>query len=296
MKKLVVFLLIAGVTVGAAFADPIGLKVYIDGFSFGNVAGDEYKFSGEGGEAAVTPGIEYGTSFLDDSLALTASLQDEIVLSDPLSQDLRLNLNVGYTLEPADAASLTFSVWDYFHLTGEDDAFAKADEGNVHTRIGVGVNFVQSLDFGDVWATLDVEFHKSFEEGAELGITTGDDNAFAVGVDSNFGLYGSVDFKIAFNDVGAAILLELPEAKPGLTGTSIGVGYKTGNIDGSVKVDIPLYENGLDEGIGITPNFTYSDIVPGLEAYLELEISNVGATADDAKIGFTPTVGVSYSF
>jgi hypothetical protein len=293
MKKLVVFLLIAVVSAGAAFADPIGLKVYIDGFEFGDVAGDDYKFSGENGEANFTPGIEYGTSFLDDALGLTVGLQDTIGFSDPMEQDVRLNLNVGYTLELAPATSLVFSVWDFFHLTGADDEFAKADEGNINTRIGVGVQFYQTLDFGVVWAILDVEFHKYFNEGAELGITTGDDNGFAVGVDSNFGLYGSAGFGIGFNDFGANVL-GLTETGP--AAISLCVGYATDNIDGSVTVDIPLYENGLDEGIGITPNFTYSDIVPGLEAYLELEISGVGATAADAKIGFAPTVGVSYSF
>jgi hypothetical protein len=307
MKKLVVFLLTAVVTVGVAFAEPIGLKVYLDGFSFGNVAAEEYKFSGEGGAAAFTPGIEYGTSFLNDSLALTAGLQDEIGLSDPLEQDVRLNVNVGYNIQLAPATKLVLSVWDFFHLTGADDKFAKADEDNVKTRIGAGVQFYQVLSFGLAWTILDVEFHKSFKDGSELGITTGDDYAFVAGVNSNFGLYGLVGFAIAFNDAGA---VAVGLGKAGVYGTKLRVGYITGNIDGRVSVDIPLFEDGVDiAGISIVPRFTYSNIIPGLEAYLDLEISGIAskdygdagstmeaAGAANGKIGFTPTIGVSYSF
>ncbi|MDR0709642.1 MAG: hypothetical protein LBF77_06220 [Spirochaetaceae bacterium] len=324
MKKLVVFLLIAAVTAGAAFADPIGLKVYLDGFSFGNVAGDDYKFSGEGGEASFTPGIEYGTSFLDDSLALTAGLQDEVVFSDPLEQDVRLNVNVGYNLQLAPATKLVLSVWDFFHLLGGNDKFADADLGQVKTRIGVGVQLYQVLGFGVAWTILDVEFHKSFAKGSELGITTGEDNNFAVGVNSNFGLYGLAGFGIAFNDAGAATVgLE----KAGVYGTTLRVGYITGNIDGRVSVEIPLFEDGVDfKGISIVPRFTYSNIIPGLEAYLDLAVSGIASkkylteaeretlktavesgndvskdqsavlTLPNGKIGFTPTIGVSYSF
>jgi hypothetical protein len=295
MKKFIIFLLIAVVTAGAAFADPVGLKVYIDGFSFGDAAAEEYKFSGEGGSASITPGIAYSASFLDGSLALVASVQDTIGFDDPTSQDLRLNLNAGYNLQLAAATKLVFSVWDFFHLIGANEKFADTDQGQVKTRIGAGAQFYQTLDFGVVWAILDVEFHKSFAEGSELGISTGKDNGFSVGVNSNFGLYGLAGFAIAFNDAAAR---EWFMETTGLSGTKLRIGYKISNIDGRVTVEIPLMEDGLRyKGINIIPRFTYSNIIPGLEAYLNLAIDGIAADADVGRdVGFTPAVGVSYSF
>lgn len=292
MKKLVVFLLIAVVTAGAAFANPIGLKVYVDGFTFGNVAAKNYRFAGEYGMAGVTPGIAYNTSLLDGSLDLAAGLQNSIVFSNPLEQDLRLNLKVGYNLRPTETTKVIFSVWDFFHFTGEDGQFADVGAGQVETIIGTGAQIRQDMDFGEIWAIFDVEFHKNLAGGTSLGIATGADNGFAVGVNLASGLYGSAGFGIAFNKAGA---VTQNAASAGLTSTTLRLGYKTGDIDGRVSVIIPLMADGIkNEGIYVTPRFAYGNIIPGLEAYLALTIKNIAA--DAANIGIAPAVGVSYSF
>jgi hypothetical protein len=65
MKKILMCVLVFAITAGTLFAqaDPLGLTVYIDGFSFGNVAAEEYKFAGEGGQAGIMPGASSEKSF-----------------------------------------------------------------------------------------------------------------------------------------------------------------------------------------------------------------------------------------
>ena len=73
------------------------------------------------------------------------------------------------------------------------------------------------------------------------------------------------------------------------------IGYVYGPIDGRVTFVIPTVTDGIKtKVVTIQPRVTYNNIIPGLAAYADFAIGGVGA--DSGKIGFSPSIGVSYAF
>jgi hypothetical protein len=287
-KALVVFLILA--VAGGVFADPIGLKVYIDGFSFGNMTDKNYEFSKGGG--SLVPGVEFSKSF--GAFKLTTSLQDTIGFVDPSTQDIRWGLKGAYALQLAEASKLTFSAYNKLHILKKGDDFADTKLDQITDQIGPGVRFDQTLGFGGIYAIVEVDINIHTKENTKLDLATGADDGFKVGVDTTLGLYGYVQPTITFLSNG-----ESP-AKDAFSAFNIRVGYKFGpgkNLDGRVTVAISTKENAFDAGgagLTIQPRFTYNNIIPGLAAYADFKIGNVAVK--DADIAFTPQIGVSYAF
>jgi hypothetical protein len=274
VKKLCIVVLAAVLAAGTAAADPIGLKVYIDGFSFGDMLAEGYDF---GKEASITPGIEYSTAFGD--LGLTTSVQDEIPFDGEMT--IQWYLRGDYGLSLAENSALGFSLYNY--LTFSD--------GEIGDKVGVGVSFTQTLGFGDLYAILELDIIIPTQEGNKLSLTTLEaDDGFKVGVNTGFGLYGYLQPVLTFVANG-----ESPADV--LSAFNIRLGYATGPIDGRVTVGIPTYTNGFDiDGLGITPRVTYTTPIEGLEAYVEAAIEGVGADSNIKKVGLSPAIGVSFSF
>jgi hypothetical protein len=97
----------------------LGITVYLDGFTFGNLAADDYKFAGKDGQAGINPGVEYATSFGD--IGFSTALEFDLAFTDPLESDLNWKIGGDYGLELSDSAKLTFSAWNKLHFIGGPD-------------------------------------------------------------------------------------------------------------------------------------------------------------------------------
>lgn len=289
MKKFIILLLVATVVVAAGFADPIGLKVYIDGFGFGNVAADNYELAGTAGQGNIVPGVEYNKGF--GPIALNTSLQDDIKFTDPLAQDLRWHVKGTYALQVAEASKLSFFLYNRLHLKGANEEFANTDYDLITDNFGPGIRFDQTLDFGGLYAEGGVDFNIHTQDGKKLEVGTSDTDHIVLGVSTKFGLYGRVQIVLKFVDATG----ETP-SDGAFRNIRPRIGYVYGPIDGRVTFDIPTNDKGI-EGTGITiqPRVTYNNIIPGLAAYADFAITGAGAK-DPVKIGFKPTIGVSYAF
>jgi hypothetical protein len=269
------------------FADPIGLKVYIDGFNFGDVAADTYKFSEGGGN--VNPGVEFSKSF--GAFKLTTSVQDTISFKATKDQDIRWAVKGAYALQLAEASKLTFSAYNKLHILGDKSTFADTKADQITDMIGPGVRFDQTLGFGTLYAIAEVDIKIHTKDGQELELGSGDDDGFKVGATTNFGLYGYLQPKLSFRDTTGKA-----PASGVLQEFRVRVGYVYGSIDGRVTVYISTVEKGFEaNGLRIQPRVTYNNIIPGLAAYADFDILKIGAKSP-AKLGFKPQIGVSYAF
>jgi hypothetical protein len=289
MKKALVVFLILAVAWGV-FADPIGLKVYIDGFGFGNVAAKDYKFSGVGGQASITPGVEFAKSF--GAFSLTTSVQDKFAFKDPLEQDLRWLVKGAYALQLAEASKLTFSAYNRLYLYGRKEKFADTDDDGIIDRIGPAVRFDQTLGFGTFYVVVEVDLGIHTKKNSELQISSGEGDNFKVGVTTNFGLSGYLMPKLAFRDVAGNTPTDV------LTEFNIRVAYDiNSNMGVYLNTAIATVKDGFkgaNNGLTLEGRFTYKNIIPGLNAWAT---ANVGKIAvEKADISFTPSLGVSYAF
>jgi hypothetical protein len=291
MKKLLTVLLVLVFVSGFAFADPIGLKVYIDGFAFGDVANENYEFSGVGGQAVITPGVQYDKSL--GSIALTASLQDDIGFADPGTQNIRLALKGAYKLALSDTSTLTPYVYDRLWLKGGNDTFADTDADQIQDEIGLAIRFDQKFSFGTLYADVLIGLTIHTQDGKDLEIKSGTDQDIRVGYDSP-GLYAYLAPRVIFTED----YRHAPDSV--LDQIMFRVGYKKlGPINARVSVTLPTYEDGIEAaGLTIQPRATWAGIVPGLDAYVDFAIGNLGkkVAGDAADIAFKPTIGVSYAF
>jgi hypothetical protein len=156
------------------------------------------------------------------------------------------------------------------------------------------VRFDQTLGFGSLYAEAGVNFRVHTQEGKKLEIGTSDTDHIRLGVTTKFGLYGSAQIRMKFvNDAGKTPDDIVTEIDPR-------IGYIYGPIDGRVTFTIPTVSKGIEKtGVTIEPRVTYNNIIPGLTAFVNLAIGNIGAedaAGESADIGFTPAIGVSYSF
>jgi hypothetical protein len=305
MRKFLVFVLVSLMAVGAIGTlaaqdenEGLGLTVYIDGFTFGNVVADEYTFAGEDGQAGINPGIEFAKTF--GAIGFSTALEFDLSFADPLEADLNWRIGGDYALDLSDTSTLTFSLWNKLHFTGGDDGtgdgkFADADLDQIQDEIVPAIRFDQKLGFGIIYGIFELTFVIHTAEGVDLDILTGGgvlpygDEGFQIGVETDMGVYGYIQPELYFstNDADDDVFKYF----------NICAGYKTGPIDAYATFFIPTFKDGMKfEGLAITPGVSY-EIMSGLSAYLELEFSGLGGDEDyGCEFGFTPTIGVSYSF
>jgi hypothetical protein len=297
MKKLLVCVLVFAVVAGSVFADPIGLRVYIEGFDFGDVANEDYTFAGEGGLAYLNLGLEYAKMF--GPFRFATSLEDKFSFKDPLEQNLQWAVTGMYSLQLAETSRLTFLLYNKLHLDSREDSFADTDLDLITDDIGPGVRFDQTFGFGSLYALTEFNFKLHTQEGRKLDLETGIDSGFKLGFTTKLGVWGYFRPYIAFVRNG-----EAPD-KDALEKIDIRIGYTAGPIEVRATLAIPTYEDGIKTGgydqltgqyggLNVKTRFVYT-FKPGLNAYAELWIINLGAE-DPVNVGFAPQIGVSFSF
>jgi hypothetical protein len=303
VKKLLICILVFALATGAAFAAPLGLRVYIEGFDFGDVADEKYNFAGKAdsdkneGMAYLNLGLEFAKYF--GPVRFATSLEDKFSFKDPLEQNLQWAVSGIYGLQIAESSRLTFLLYNKLHLDSRDDKFADTELDLITDEIGPGIRFDQTLGFGSLYAVTEFNFKFHTMENRKLDLETGMDSGFKLGFTTNFGFWGYFRPYIAFLRNG-----EAPD-KDALEKIDIRVGYTTGPIEARVTLAIPTYEDGIKKGgydnltgqyggLNVKSRFTYT-FMPGLAAYAELWIINLGAE-DPVKAGFAPQIGGSYSF
>jgi hypothetical protein len=157
MKKVLLCALVFTMEAGAVFADPVGLRVYTDGVSFGNVAAEGYKFAGDGGLARIPLGLEFSKALgpvnfstaLEYALSFTATPSDT---GDPKHQP-QWNLSGSYSLQLAEASKLGFSLYNKLHFdASKGGEFAD----NIWDDMGPGIRFDQTFGFGSLYAVTEL--------------------------------------------------------------------------------------------------------------------------------------------
>jgi hypothetical protein len=290
MKRFLPCVLVFALAAGAVFADPVGLRVYTDGISFGNVAAGNYQFAGDGGLARLPFGLEFSkllgpvsfSTAVEYALSFTATPGNT---GDPKHQP-QWNIWGSYGLQLAEASNLTFLLYNKLHFdASKGGEFAD----NIWDDIGPGVRFDQTFGFGSLYAVTEMSIRVYFYENADgsdrgLGLETGENSGFQAGVNTNLGVYGYVRPYLAFLSNG-----ESPEDV--LTKFDVRVGYRTGPIDARATFAIPAHDFEAS-GLTVRPRFTYT-IMPGFWAYVDLSIGAIGSNND---VSFTPQIGASYSF
>jgi hypothetical protein len=296
----------------------------------GTKTNTKYEFSGTNGLAYFEwLGVKYAKSF--GALGLATALDFRIPFAEggKLLSDLgagaslilpRWTLKGTYGLDIAQDSKLTFSLYNKLYLYAQDvkdDKFyyADTDADQIQDGIGPGVKFTQTLGFGSIYAQAEADIHihtgketkvdKTKGDNLGIDVKSGDDDGIKVGVDTEFGLYGYLQPVFAFIVNGKS-----PDDV--FTAFNVRIGYKTGNLDGRVTVAIPFGESSAlspgttdkltkleNAGIEIRPRFTYSDIIPGLAAYVDVRILGIAAKSKDDNgrvIGLNPGIGVIYAF
>jgi hypothetical protein len=297
MKKFLICALIFALAAGTVFADPIGLRVYIEGFDFGDVADEDYEFAGDGGLAYLNLGLEF-VKYLGP-VRFATSLEDKFSFKDPLEQNLQWVVTGIYGLQLAESSRLSFMLYNKLHLDSRGDKFADPDLDLITDEIEPGIRFDQIFSFGSLYAMTEFDFKLHTQEDRKLDIETGVDSGFKLGFTTNLGLWGYFRPYIAFLRNGEAA------DKDALEKIDIRIGYTTGPIEARVTLAIPTYEDGIKTGgydlltgqyggLNVKSRVTYT-FMPGLNAYAELWIINLGAE-DPVKVGFVPQIGGSFSF
>jgi hypothetical protein len=258
-----------------------GLHIGIDGFNFGNVAGDGYKFAGEGGQATLNPVIRY--DHVLGKLTLTGQLSDKFEFSDPFGMIFGLGLQGAFQASNALSAGL------YFLLGAPiGEKYENADPA---LEFAPWVNYAHTLGFGKIYAKLDLGFYVPGEKQFILG--TGSEDHLTVGVNTNMGLYGFVRPHLVLLNMFDG---ENAEEYDVLTNIDIRLGFAKNAIDFWVTFGIPT---GTDDhassikyvGMTINPRFSYL-IMPKLKAYVDFAIGNIGVEGGD--VSFVPSIGVTY--
>jgi hypothetical protein len=303
MKRLLICALVFVLAAGAAFAAPLGLRVYIEGFDFGDVADEQYNFAGKAGGgksegmAYLNLGLEFAKFF--GPVRFSTSLEDKFSFKDPLEQNLQWAVSGMYGLQLAESSKLTFLLYNKLHMDSRDDKFADTELDLITDDIGPGVRFDQTFGFGSLYALTEFNFKIHTQEDRKLDLETGIDSGFKLGFTTNFGLWGYFRPYIAFLRNG-----EAPD-KDALEKIDIRAGYTTGPVEARVTLAIPTYEDGIKTGgydtltgqyggLNVKSRFTYT-FKAGLNAYAELWIINLGAE-NPVKVGFAPQIGGSFSF
>jgi hypothetical protein len=242
-------------------------------------------------------GLEFAKYF--GPLRFATSLEDKFSFKDPLEQNLQWAVSGSYSLQLAEASRLSFMLYNKLHLDSRGDKFADTDLDLITDDIGPGLRFDQTLGFGSLYAMTEFNLKLHTMEDRKLDLETGIDSGFKLGFTTKFGLWGYFRPYIAFirNGEGAD--------KDALEKIDIRIGYTTGPIEARVTLAIPTYEDGIKTGgydaltgqyggLNVKSRVTYT-IMPGLAAYAELWIINLGAE-DPVKVGFAPQIGGSFSF
>lgn len=304
IKKLLFSLAVLSLVAGTSLsADPIGLTVGIDGFGFGDVADDAWKFAGKAdadkgaGQGNIAPYVSFEKAL--DQLTLYAELYYHRTFSDPSASSLDPKVRFTYGVTP----ELNVWVSDHIVISEKDGKWNdKEAETDLANKAELGLRYTLGLDFGDLYFQVEPGV---YTQGKSLLIgALADNDGIQIGVNKVAGgLYGFVrpylQFYKSYDGKKAENLDVLPEL-------DIRVGYEVGPLNARVTVNIPTGSDKVggsggiaENGLTITPYVAYT-IMEGLSAYAEVGLG--GIAADEKKgekidhVTVSPAIGVSYSF
>jgi len=223
----------------------------------------------------------YNNSFLNNTISFYTEAEYDVAFIDKTPMGLNYEIKLGYNKWLNSYSGIAFLVSDenYFKLY--------ANEDNVYEVFGCvrpGIMYGIKSKFGVFYGQVDVPInynnmgYKGYDSLIYLDILLKWVSPFGLGI----------GVKIT-NYIHGSDWLE--KGYQGIT-VYLNYGYKLFYID--VETEIP---KSLEYGsIVTTPKVGVSiPSVPGLSAYLECKISNIGNSYDNDII-VTPTLGVTYSF
>jgi hypothetical protein len=282
MKRIFAVFMVLAISAGLAVAqDALGLTGSLE-FGFGNVAGEDYKLAGDGGEGWIKPKIAYNSGKTFGDFNLKAFLADKIALATNGGMVLSVGLMPQYTLNFSRASRLAI----YANVDTFDFLIPSEGNGSWKAALKPGVKFTQTLEFGDLYADLNLPIglvQKRDDPSIKLDLT--------LGAKTTMGVYGYISPLFLFADGSSN------DVKPEnvFKDLALRVGYAKDAIDGRVTVSIPMGKDKVkSSGMKITPRFQYGLLDNyALKLWLEADLGHIGA---DKDIAFSPALGVSYSF
>ncbi|GHU51166.1 hypothetical protein FACS1894200_11100 [Spirochaetia bacterium] len=299
IRKLLVLVVLLSLVVGTSLsADPIGLTVGVDAFGFGDVAHDDWAFSGTKGQGYIDPYVKFQTAPLEE-LTLFAEVYYRLKFKDPSASSLEPKIRVTYDIIPKE-----LNVWlsDEIQIKEADGTWNykdDRDESTLKNLAELGLRYTLGLDFGDLYFQAEPGV---YTQGKLLTIGAfAENDGFKIGVAKVAGgLYGYVQpfFQFYATDDGEKV-----EDLDILYDLNIRVGYKTGPLDARVTVTIPTGSSddkgGIAErGLTIRPRVTYT-IMEGLDVYGDVALGAIGGDEDKGAgdhVTVKPSIGVGYSF
>ncbi|MHC6202991.1 hypothetical protein ACYULU_07335 [Breznakiellaceae bacterium SP9] len=315
IKKLLFSLAVLSLVAGTSLsADPIGLTVGIDGFGFGDVADDAWKFAGKAdadksaGQGNIAPYVSFEKAL--DQLTLYAELYYHRTFSDPSASSLDPKVRFTYGVTPE------LNVWVSDHIViseydGEWNYKDDDDESTLTNKAELGLRYTLGLDFGDLYFQAEPGV---YTQGKMLAIgALADNEGVKIGVEKVAGgLYGYVQPILQFYASYDGTKQDDVDVLPQL---NVRVGYAIGPLDARVTVEIPTGSkkggafstisggfvsggNIAMNGLTIQPRVTYQ-IIEGLSAYADVALGSIAADENEGgsdHVSVSPTIGVSYSF
>jgi hypothetical protein len=247
----------------------------------------------------IRPFVEFGKSF--DAFDIYAGLGVPITLAeDETLAGIDFNLEGTYNLAIGDASSIAFTIGTWVYLPFDNDKGMQTDymyfgtgPGSAATEWGwselgmhfnLGVEYIYSLDFGDLYLGIAMPFNLISPEDpfktAELHLTAGMDLEAGLGFGLTFyGWIGDSDAGDFAQDI------------------DIFLTYEKGPLFFALTIGLPIYEDGFElEGLRITPEIEFGFDF-GLSLYAGLPVSGIGANEDNSDgpvIGLT--FGVKFNF
>ena len=283
MKKILVFLLAFSVVGGAAFAQNLGLTAGVE-FNIDALNSDDFDATDSPG-TAIRPFLIWENDELVEGLELEAELGlpfwTNYAGDGNFWMDLDLRLFAGYHFGIGSDGTLRLHLEsdNYFELASEYDNDAAG-------TLEFGVKYTHDLGNGlSLFGKVALPF---------LLYSTGPLGAFDwVGLDFTLGMSAEINpgvfgFELAFynNIEGYDHFAHELSLLPSFEFSAIPLYIE-------VEFVIPLWENGMDwSGMSIIPEVSY-EIIPGLEAWLNLPIHGIGSNFD-ATVGLG--LGIQFSF
>jgi hypothetical protein len=251
--------------------DTNGLTIGIDGFSFGNVAGKKYEFTGKNGQGSIEPKIRFDMK--TGKLALTG--QTGVLL--PFVEEGKPT--IGFGVEAGYAISEALNTGAYFKA-----AIPTEEESNPLFEIVPRITLTKDFAFGSVYGKLDLGL-TIVDKFISIG--TGTEDHITIGLKTKTGISAFVRPHLTFVQLYDGESLYDVDF---ISQFDIGAGYAKGPLDISFTVGIPAVEDGIkNSGLSIEPCITFA-IKPNIKIYLDVLFDSVGS-----DVGVFPTIGGTFS-
>ena len=264
MKKLSLLFLVIFLTGTIAMSEDLGLTAGLE-MGFLDLLGDDVDEN-----IYIMPSIAYENDELVPGLELYAALGIPFWFVSDFALGFDLDLRVAYNLEIGSASTFGFFLHSENFIPAAKDkqhpySPLLEDATNKFTSwLTPGVSFVQSMDFGDLYAELGVPMYLAPDpfDYTGLDLTLGAD--FSMGLGAGVTIENWIRTQDRKNDYSFFDIITLF------------CSYETGPFWAGLDFAIPAYKNGIKlEGMTISPELRYM-VLDNLQIYLGADIGNIG--------------------